>query len=98
MVAALACSALAFAGDESTHHFADAPIGKLALVYTATAKGATTALVEGPDGQNAIIHQGDTLAIEALIVKSVGRGCLFLANADGQASQLCVDEAGSPRS
>ena len=57
-----------------------------------------TALVEGPEGQEALVHAGDLLGKESLKVLSVGRGCLSLENADHLPAKLCVDEGGGPRS
>jgi Tfp pilus assembly protein PilP len=100
MVAALALGALAFADDpaENAHHFADAPLSKLTLVYTVSSRGVLSAMVEGPEGQDDVVREGELLAKEGLRVIRVGRGCLSLVNGDGLPSQLCVDEAGSPRS
>jgi hypothetical protein len=96
---ALFAAGLAFAGDPApAHHFAEAPLSRLTLAYTVTTHGVTSAMVEGPDGQDAIVREGESLAVESLKVVKVGRGCLSLVNADGLPSQLCVDEAGSPRS
>ena len=74
-------------------HFADVALNKLQVMQLVDAD----ALVEGPNGDVALVRTGDLLGQEQARVSAVSKGCLSLKVGRSVIS-LCADAPAAPRS
>lgn len=75
------------------HEFQTTSVNKLVVIETR----GETAVVEGEQGEMALIHLTDRIGLEAVTVEGIGHGCLLLTG-DGGRFSVCAEAPATPRS
>jgi hypothetical protein len=81
------------AAEKPLSHFEEVALNKLMVMQLVDAD----ALVEGPNGDVALVRTGDKLGKEQATVASVSKGCLSL-KVGRSVVALCAESSAAPRS